>query len=269
MTSVTVSSTSRRRLTGFRVAALLTGLVMLLAGLQAVVAPWSLPGDTGDAHAEAHQWFITVAGATDISGAIGILALAIRPALKLLAVNTLVGVAVAALVNMPVDPMFGVLVLVLTPMLVLYPYWPAARDVRTWWTRPIKPLLWPALATTTAVATVAAVCYVRQFAAHDTAAAVNWWADYAEHLILLGVVLLFAATGLPGWRVLAATASAAWIYLGLIAIFVVPDQTASWRTPYALLGILLGAHSGLTVVLRRNDARRRTGPQRRTRVGQA
>lgn len=252
-----VRPVSRGRLAGFRVAAILTGLLLLLAGAPALLAPWWLPADTGDAHAEAHRWFITVSGTADTIGAIALLVLAFRPALVLLAVETLVAVVLAAVINMPVDPWFGVIVLIMTPMLVLYPHWPRVRDVRTWWATPIKPLLLLGLATTTVLVGIGTVAIVRQFTAEDSAAAANWWSDYAEHLVLLGVVLLFAATRLPGWRVLAAAASAGWIYLGLTATLLLPNQTASWGTPYGLFGVLLGAATATTLSSKDNALRTR------------
>ena len=258
MSSTTVPLVSRGRLTGFRVAALLTGVLLLFAGVSVLLAPWWLPADTGDAHAEAHRWFFTVAGTADTIGAVAILVLAVRPALVLLAVDTLVGVAIAALVNLPVDPWFGVIVLIMTPMLALYPHWPRVRDVLTWWTTPIKPLLVLGLATTAVVVAIGTVSLLRQYTVQDHAATANWWSDYAEHVVLLGVVLLFAATGLPGWRMLATAASAGWIYLGLTSTFLLPNQTASWGTPYGLLGVLLGTAIATTLVVDHNRARRET-----------
>lgn len=231
----------RARLIGFSVAALLTGMLLLLAGVQALLSPWVLPSDTGDAHAELHRWFLTVAGVVDTCGALVILTWGIRPHTVLLGVYTFAAVVIATVINLPVDPWFGVLLLVFTPMLVLYPYWSRARDLRTWWDRPIRPLLWVGLATVIVVVVVAGVSFVRQFTAHDTAAAANWWADYAEHLALLGIGLLFAATGRPGWRLIAVTWSSAWIYLSLVALVVIPDQYASWGTRYAPLGLVVGA----------------------------
>jgi hypothetical protein len=249
--SATLTQVSRGRLAGFRVAAVLTALLLLLAGIQALLAPWWLPADTGDAHAEAHRWFFTVSGTADTIGAVALLVMAVRPALVLLAVDTLVGVVFAALVNLPADPWFAVIVLIMTPMLVLYPYWPRVRDVLTWWTTPIKPLFVLGLATTAVVVGIGTVSFARQFTARDPAAAANWWSDYAEHVVLLGVVLLFAATGLPGWRILATAASAGWIYLGLTATFLLPNQTASWGHTYGPLGVLLGAAIATTLVLDR------------------
>ena len=69
-------------------------------------------------------------------------------------------------------------------------------------------------------------------------------ADYAEHVSLLGVAALFASTGRPGWRILAALTGAVWSYLGLVAIFSLPDQAGSW----GILGGLAGLATGLVLV---------------------
>ena len=240
---------SHRRLVAFRAVAALTGALLLLAAVSYLLAPWSVPADTGDPHAGAHRWFMAVAGAADMIGAISMLALAFRPKLTLLAVNTLFGVIVAALLNLPVDLWFGVILLILSPMLLLYPYWSALGGLRAWWSHPVRPLLWLGLVTTAVVIGIGAVSFVRQFTVDDDAAHANWWADYAEHVCLLGVVLLFAATRRPGWQILTAAASAAWIYLGLVAVFVLPDQTASWGPAGGLIGCAVGIATASMLLL--------------------
>src|SRR5205085_12184070 len=95
-----------------------------------------------------------------------------------------------------------------------------------------------------AVFVTAVVAESRQITGTGQAVDASWWADYAEHVSLLGVAALFASTGRPGWRILAALTGAVWSYLGLVAIFSLPDQAGSW----GILGGLAGLATGLVLV---------------------
>ena len=80
----------------------------------------------------------------------------------------------------------------------------------------------------------------RQIGGTDAAAQANWWADYAEHVSLLGVAALIASSGRPGWRIWPGWRAAAWLYLGVVAVFLLPDHTASWGVLGGLVGIVVG-----------------------------
>jgi hypothetical protein len=235
------TSPSKRRLLAFRVLAALTGLLFVAAGVTNARAGWLLVvGATGDQHAEANRWFTTVAGTADLIGAGCLLALAWMPRLALLFFYFVTGFVVAAVINLPFVPEFAIILAATVPALATYPYWAELRSVPTWWRKPrIVPLV-VSVAAAAVVFTVAAVGVGRQIGGTDAAAQANWWADYAEHVSLLAVAALIASSGRPGWRILAGLAAAGWIYLGVVAVFLLPHHTASWGTLGGVLGIAVG-----------------------------
>jgi hypothetical protein len=232
---------SKRRVLVFRGLVALTGLLFVAAGVTNARAGWVLViGATGDQHAEANRWFTTVAGTADLILAGCLLALAWWPRLSLLFFYFVTGFVVAALINLPFVPEFAIVLAATVPALATYPYWADLRAVTTWWRKPrIVPLV-VSVAAAAVVFTVAAVAIGRQIGGTDAAAQANWWADYAEHASLLAVAALIAGSGRPGWRILAGMAGAAWMYLGVVAVFLLPDHTASWGTLGGLLGLAIG-----------------------------
>ena len=249
------TSPSKRRVLAFRILAALTGLMFLAAGVINARAGWLVVvGATGDEHAEANRWFTTVAGTADLILAGCLLALAWRPRLSLLFFYCVAGFVVAAVINLPFVPEFAIILAVTVPALATYPYWAELRAVPTWWREPrIVPLV-VSVATAAVVFTVAAASIGRQIGGTDAAALANWWADYAEHVSLLAVAALIASSGRPGWRILAGLAAAAWLYLGVVAVFLLPHHTASWSTLGGLAGIAVGLVLGSAAAV--GDARR-------------
>jgi hypothetical protein len=244
------TSPSKRRVLAFRVLAALTGLLFVAAGVTNARAGWLLViGATGDQHAEANRWFTTVAGTADLILAGCLLTLAWRPRLSLLFFYFVTGFVVAALINLPFVPEFAIVLAATVPALVTYPYWAELRTVSTWWRKPrIVPLV-VSVAAAAVVFTVAAVAIGRQIGGTDAAAQANWWADYAEHVSLLAVAALIASSGRPGWRILAGLAAAAWLYLGVVAVFLLPQHTASWSILGGLLGIAVGLVLGVAAAV--------------------
>jgi hypothetical protein len=223
----------------FRIVAAVTGLVFLVPVLN-VLAPWTLVLDTGDSHAQVDRWFITVSGAEDLIQAVVLLALAWRPRRPLLALYLVVAMAVAAVVNLPFVPSFVVILAALVPALATYPYWAELRDAPRWWRRADQPLLLVGAVTAVAALGGAIVSIGRQIGGTDAAAEANWWADYAEHVLLLSVAVLVASCVKPGWRVLTGTAAVSWTYLGLVAAVVLPDATGSWGVTAGLVSLVVG-----------------------------
>jgi hypothetical protein len=230
---------SRRRIVVFRVIAAVTGLIFLVPVLNAL-APWTILLDTGDARPELDRWFITVSGAEDMIQAVTLLALAWRPRQPLLAFYLLVAVSVAAVVNLPFVPSFVVILALVVPALATYPYWSELRELRHWWERPQQSLLLIGAVTGIATLLVAVAAISRQIGGTGPAAEANWWADYAEHLLLLSVAVLVASSGRPGWRVLTSAAGGAWAYLGLVAALILPGATGSWGVVGGFLGLVVG-----------------------------
>lgn len=248
------TSPSKRRVLAFRIFAALTGLLFLAAGVINARAGWLLVvGATGDQHPEANRWFTTVAGTADLILAGCLITLSWRPVLSLLFFYCVTGFVVAALINLPFVPEFAVILAATVPALATYPYWAELRAVPTWWRKPrIVPLV-ASVAAAAVVFTVAAVAIGRQIGGTDAAAQANWWADYAEHVSLLAVAALIASSGRPGWRILSGLAAAAWLYLGVVAVFLLPHHTASWSVLGGLLGIGVGLVLGSAAAV--GDAR--------------
>lgn len=238
---------SERRIVVFRVLAAVTGLIFLVPLLNAL-APWAVVLDTGDAHPGPDRWFITTSGSEDLIQAATLLALAWRPRRPLLAFYLLVAVVVAAVVNLPFVPSFAFILAPVIATLATYPYWSALRDVRHWWDHADRSLLLVGTVVGVATLVVAVAALSRQIGGTGAAVEANWWADYAEHMLLLAIAVLVASSGLPGWRVLAGAAAVAWVYLGLVAVFLLPDATGSWSVVGGLLGLVVGvALAGVAV----------------------
>ena len=237
----------------FRAIATLAGLFFLAAAVSNGLAPWVLlsPGD--DAHADLDRWFFAVSGAVDVILAGCLLALAYRPRLTLLVVDTLLAVVIAAAIILPLQPTFAVLLAIGVLPLVAYPHWRAARDFRRWWAGVNPVLLGLAALVGAALVVTAVVAYRRQIGGTDPAAQANWWSDYAEHATLLGVAGVLAASRGPGRRVLATLCSIAWLYLGIVATLVLPDHTGSWGRIGGAIAIAVGI--GFAAVAARGASR--------------
>ena len=72
-----------------------------------------------------------------------------------------------------------------------------------------------------------------------------WWLDYAEHVTVLALAGLLAASRGPGWRILRGLCGAVWLYLGLHAALVLPHHPGSWGRIGGALALLLGIGFGL------------------------
>jgi hypothetical protein len=256
MTTENLDNTaSSRRVLVFRILAVVTGLLFLVAGITNALAGWKIgAGSTGDAHPDADRWFITVGGTADLIFAGSNLLLAWRPRLSLLFLYNLVGLVLATAINLPVDPRFAAIIAVVLPSMIAYPYWSSLRSVRSWWRRPRPVMLVVSALAAVTVFVIAGVAIGRQIGGTDIAAQGSWWADYAEHVSLLGVAPLLASSGRPGWRYLAGLAAVAWVDLGLVALIELPDSTGSWGTIGGLLALGVGAVLATACILDRPAA---------------
>jgi hypothetical protein len=235
------TTVSRGRLLAFRIIAGLLGLFFLYAGLSNASAPWmAVPAMSGDLHPELHRWFTTVAGASDLIATGCFLALAWRPKQPLLFFFLVVGIVLAAGINLPFAPGFAIILAFTVPALATYPYWSELRDVTSWWRRPHLVMLAISALAAVLVFVVAALAVARQIGAADAAAQANWWADYAEHVSMPAIAALLASSGQPGWRLLGGLAAAVWVYLGAVATFVLTADAGSWGTAGGLAGMGFG-----------------------------
>jgi len=243
----TQGSAHRIRLVVFRVLATLAGLFFLVAVVLMATAPWVLLQPDPLTRTEANRWFLTVAGSVDAIAAGVWVALVLRPRRALLAVEMAGAVVVAGAILLPFQPLFAAILAVAVVPLIAYPYWRDVRAFPTWWAGiPRAPLVLAGLAGVALLVT-AAIALPRQIGGTDPAAAGDWWSDYAEHATVLAMAGVLAASRGPGWRILRSLCSGVWLYLGLVATFVLPDHTGSWGVVGGIVALLVGAGLAVTV----------------------
>jgi hypothetical protein len=232
---------SRIRLIVFRVLATLASLFFLVAVVLMATAPWVLLQPDALERTEANRWFLTVAGSVDAITAGALLALAHRPARTLLVVHLSMAVIVAGAIILPFQPSFAAILAIAVVPLIAYPYWRDVRSFPSWWKdSPRGPLILAALAAVALLVT-AAIALPRQINGTDQAALAGWWSDYAEHVTVLALAGVLAASCGPGWRILRSLCSGVWLYLGLVATLVLPNHTGSWGRLGGIVALLIGA----------------------------
>jgi drug/metabolite transporter (DMT)-like permease len=83
---------------------------------------------------------------------------------------------------------------------------------------------------------------------HGVASDFNVLATNAEHLLLLALAGLLAATRRPGWRVLAGAVTAVYAYIGLASILL-PNQPNSWGLIGGVASLAAACAYGITAVV--------------------
>ncbi len=167
--------------------------------------------------------------------------LIVRPRLTALAATIVMSVAVVLLTIVPFQPTFLVVLVLVLPALIAYPYWGDLRRWRTWWMGARGPLLTLAGAVCVALLVIAVAALQKQVINDDAAAAAHWWNDYAEHTTDLALVGLIAVSRAPGSRLLRGVLSTVYVYLGVVAAFVLPDSVGSWGVAGGLAALGVGA----------------------------
>ena len=239
----------RVRVIIFRVVAALAGLFFVMAVVLMASAPWVLLQPDQEVNTELNRWFLTVAGSVDAITASVLLVLALQPRRTLLVVELAGAVVVAGAIILPFQPSFAAILAVGVIPLIAYPYWRDVRMFPSWWAGVSRLLLVLAVLAAAALLATAAVALSRQVGATDQAADAGWWSDYAEHVAVLALAGVLAASRGPGWRVLRVMCSAVWLYLGLVAALVLPDYPGSWGRIGGAAAILVGAGFGIAAWL--------------------
>ena len=240
------------RLIVFRVLATLAGLFFLTAVCLHVPGPWVLL-QPDEPHPELDRWFITVSGAVDVIAAGALLALVQRPRRTLLVVEMSLAVIIAGVIIIPFQPSFAAILAVAILPLVCYPYWRDVRAFPSWWDGTRRDMLVLAAVAGAALLVTAALALPRQISGTGAAAQAGWWSDYAEHVAVLAMAGVLAASRGPGWRILATLCSAIWLYLGLVAALVLPHHTGSWGRVGGVLAVLVGAAFAVITWQRAHD----------------
>jgi hypothetical protein len=233
------------RLVVFRVLATLAGLFFLVAVVLMASAPWVLLQPDGLARTESNRWFLTVAGSVDAITAGVLLALAHRPRRTLLVTELSVAVVVAGAILLPRQPSFAAILAIGVVPLLAYPYWRDVRAFPSWWASASRMDIVLAALAGAALLVTAAIALSRQITWTDQAAHAEWWSDYAEHAAVLAAAGILAVSRGPGWRILRSLCSAVWLYLGLVAILVLPHHTASWGRIGGAIALVVGVGFGV------------------------
>jgi hypothetical protein len=229
----------RGRLIVFRALAALAGAFFVVAVVIMASAPWVLL-QPDEPQPQLHRWFRTVAGAVDVIAAGALLALVHRPRRTLLVAELAMAVIVAGAIILPFQPTFAAILAVAVVPLLAYPYWRDMSAFPRWWYGVHRAPLGLAVLAGAALLITAAIALPRQIGGTDPAAQAGWWSDYAEHATILALAGMLAACAGPGWRILTALCGAVWLYLGLVAALVLPDQTASWGRAGGAAAVLVG-----------------------------
>jgi hypothetical protein len=237
----------------FRVVATLAGLFFIVAVVLMASAPWVLLQPNDLDRTEMNRWFLTVAGSVDAITAGVLLALAHRPGRTLLAAELAGAVIIAGAIILPFQPSFAAILAVGVVPLLAYPYWRDMGTFRSWWVGVSRALVVLAVLAGVAAVVTAAIALPRQINATDQAAAAGWWSDYAEHVTVLAMAGVLAASRGPGWRILRSLCSGVWLYLGFVAALVLPHHTGSWGRVGGVVAFLVGVGFGVTAWRGRDD----------------
>jgi hypothetical protein len=235
----------RVRVIIFRVVATLAGLFFAVAVVLMASAPWLLLQPDQEVRTELNRWFLTVAGSVDAITAGVLLALALRPRRTLLIVELTGAVIVAGAIILPFQPSFAAILAIGVVPLIAYPYWREVRTFRSWWGGVSRAVLILAALSGAALLLTAAIALQRQFGGTDEAVRGGWWLDYAEHVTVLALAGVLAASRGPGCRILRGLCGAVWLYLGLVAALVHPHHPGSWGRIGGALALLIGIGFGV------------------------
>ena len=228
---------SRRRRVLF---ATVGGLVALafLTSTPNVLAPWmvvNIENLTDPAHM---RWSLALEGVVDLLGLVCLVVALARPARSVLLVQYLLYAAVlAAAVILPFSPMFLITVGLLLLVPLAYPY---PRELFALRSRSglSHALLAVAVATAAVLLPLAAQALRTQAnLPRGSGSDFNTLATNAEHLLLLALAGLLAATRRPGWKVIALGVTATYAYLAVASILL-PDQPNSWGLAGGIASLL-------------------------------
>lgn len=247
----------------------LVGALVVLALVPAtanVLAPWTVVNVedlTDPAHA---RWALALEGVVDLLVLVCLVVVLVRPARSaLLAQYVLYATLVAAAVMVPFSPLFLVTVAILLLVPLTYPY---PREL--WGLQSRSGPAYPLLAVAVVAAAVLVPLAVQALRTQATlprgsGSDFNGLATSAEHLLLLALAGLLAATRRPGWRVLALGMAAVYAYLAVASILL-PDQPSSWGLVGGLASLVASTAFAATTVLVSGVARLRA-PRSRTAPG--
>ncbi len=220
-------SPSRTRRVIFCIAAGVPALALLTATPN-VLATWTSVNIQGLSDPQQARWDLGLEGIVDLLTLVAVVAALLRPARSALLVQyVLLAALTAGVVVVPFAAPFVFVVGLLLLLPLTYPYPRQLATLRSE-NGPSMILLAVAVIAAGMLAPLAVhAIRVQATLPRGTAPDFNGLATNAEHMLLLTLAGLLAATRRPGWRVLALTVTTAYAYLGLVSILL-PDQPNSW-----------------------------------------
>jgi hypothetical protein len=245
---------SRRRRVVF---AIVGGLVALafLAATPNVLAPWMVVNVEDLADPAQMRWSLALEGVVDLLALVCLMVALARPARSELLVQYLLYAAlIAGAVIIPFAPMFLITVGLLLLVPLTYPYPRQLVGLRSG-SGPSLALLVVAVAAAAVLLPLAVqALHTQATLPRGSGSDFNILATDAEHIILLALAGLLAATRRPGWKVIAIAVTTTYTYLAIVSILL-PNQPHSWGLAGGITSLLSAAAFGIAtaVAARRID----------------
>jgi hypothetical protein len=246
---IVVRSASRpRRIVFTLVAGIVSAAFLNVVPL--VLAPWRTVNIEGLSDPAQARWGLALEGGVDLLAVIFIVGALLRPARSALLVQyVLYAALLAAAVVTPFNgPIFLIVVGLLLLVPLTYPYPRELFSLRSQRGPSVRLLTVAVIAAAVLIPLAVQAIRIQATIPHGTGPDSNGPITNAEHLLLLAVAGLMAATRRPGWRVIASAVTAAYAYLGLASILL-PNQPSSWGTAGGAASLLASAAFGITALI--------------------
>jgi hypothetical protein len=247
---------ARRRRVAFSIVGGMVALAFLTSTPN-VLAPWMVVNLEDLADPRDMRWDLALEGVVDLLGVVCLVVALARPARSALLVQYLLYAAVlATAVIIPfTGPKFLITIGILLLVPVTYPY---PRELFTLRSKPgpSAGLLTVAVVAAAVLLTLAVQALrVQATLPRGSGSEFNALATNAEHLVLLALAGMLAATRRPGWKVMALGVATTYAYLAGASILL-PNQPNSWGLAGGVASLLSAAAFGIAaaVATHRTDA---------------
>jgi hypothetical protein len=220
-----------------------------------VLAPWLTVNVEHLSDPSQARWSLALEGIVDLLWLACIAVTMLRPARSALLMQYLLyGATLAAVVVLPfTGPTFLLPVILLLLVPAAYPYPRELFSLRSQRAPSWGVLTVAVIAAGILAALAAEAIHIQAKLPRGTGSDFNILATDAEHLLLLALAGLLAATRRPGWRVLAAGVTVTYAYLGLASLLL-PNQPNTWGAAGGIASLLGSAAFAITAVTAaRND----------------
>jgi hypothetical protein len=230
---------SRARQDFFRLLTLVPVAIFVFRSAN-LAAPWAFVWSPAEPDPEPHRWFYAFSAATDLfvlASAAVVMARLRRP---LLLAAVALSLAVVLVTVVPFQPGQLFFAIWIVPAMLVYPYWSDLGRLRTAWAGARKWVLALCGAVGLTLLVLAGVALRHQLVRDGEVADAHLWSGYAGHLAVAAVVSVLAAGTATGALLLRALVGAVAVYLGAVAVWVLPDAAGSWRVAGGLVAAAVG-----------------------------